>query len=328
MARDRTTFQETVFLAEDFSILELPERSRFLSPWLTEGSITLVSGWRGVGKTWLALSLADRVTKGGTFGPWEVENPAPCLYIDGELHAKDLQNRLNDLENGEARKLPLYVFSASHANSLGLGRLNLIRRQHREAITASILEHKVKVVMLDCLSALAPGIDENKKQEWDPINMWLLDFRFMGVATILLHHVGKEGDQRGTSAREDNLDNSITLVKPNDYETEHGARFICKFKKNRVKTSDVALLADTEFSLTEIDGRIEWTWGGAKRKTQLEIMRLLDDGVQQKDIAQMIGVDKGYVSRVKTQAIRDNHIGKNGKLTQSGFQLVYGDQET
>jgi predicted ATP-dependent serine protease len=325
MEKHRTTpkFEETVFLAEDFVTLDLPEKKRFLNPWLTEGSITLVSGWRGVGKTWFGLSLCDEISKGGAFGPWFVENPAPCLYVDGELHAKDLQDRLQDLENGKSRELPLYIFSAAHANSLGLGKLNLIRKQHREAVTASISEHKIKVLVLDCLAVLAPGMDENKKSEGDPINQWLLDLRFMGVATLLLHHVGKEGDQRGTSAREDNLDNSITLIKPNDYDVEHGARFIVKFKKNRIRASSVSLLADTEFSLREINGRIEWTWGGVKKKTQIEIIKMLDEGIAQVEIGKMLDVTKGYVSRIKAKAINDGYLSKQGKLTPSGFELVY-----
>ncbi len=106
-----------------------------------------------------------------------------------------------------------------------------------------------------------------------------------------------------------------------------GQSLSVKFKKTRMKTSDLALIGDTEFSLTQINGQIKWIWGNVKKKTQLEILRMLDDGVQQKDIAQIVAVDKGYVSRIKTQAIRDNLIGKNGKLTQTGFHLVYGDQK-
>jgi DNA-directed RNA polymerase specialized sigma subunit len=51
---------------------------------------------------------------------------------------------------------------------------------------------------------------------------------------------------------------------------------------------------------------------------------MLDQGNAQKDIAETLGVDKGYVSRIKSQAIKDGHLTKDGKLTQSGFILTHG----
>ena len=56
----------------------------------------------------------------------------------------------------------------------------------------------------------------------------------------------KDGGQRGTSAREDNLDISIMLKKPHDYTPEDGARFIVHFSKARVSTSRLNLIGDTE----------------------------------------------------------------------------------
>jgi len=101
----------------------------------------------------------------------------------------------------------------------------------------------VKLWIIDNLASLASGIDENSKQDWDPINQWLLELRFAGISTIMLHHVNKVGGQRGTSAREDNLDVSVILKPPKNYTPEDGARFICHFSKARVKISELQAIS-------------------------------------------------------------------------------------
>lgn len=184
------------------------------------------------------------------------------------------------------------------------------------------MDRGISLLGLDNISSLASGIDENKKDQWDPINQWLIDLRFNNISTILFHHTNKAGDQRGTSGREDNIDISIILHRPHDYRTEEGARFVVKFKKNRVRVKDSSLMQDYEFSLTESNGHVEWSWNSAKRKNQLEIFRMLDEGVKQDDIANILGETKGFVCQVKTKAIKDCLLDRHGKLTTEGLKMV------
>ena len=79
-----------------------------------------------------------------------------------------------------------------------------------------LLTRKIELWIIDNLASLASGLDENAKKDWDPINAWLLELRFAEISTIMLHHVNKDGGQRGTSAREDNLDISVLLKSPHD----------------------------------------------------------------------------------------------------------------
>ena len=39
-----------------------------------------------------------------------------------------------------------------------------------------------------------------------------------------------------------------------------------------------------EFHLREVEGRLQWTFGNAKRKNKVEVLRLLAEGIQQKEI--------------------------------------------
>jgi len=155
------------------------------------------------------------------------------------------------------------------------------------------------------------------------VNQWLLELRFAGISTIMLHHVGKDGSQRGTSAREDNLDCSIILKPPSDYIPEDGCRFILHFSKARVSTSDLGLIGDAEFKLIKDDtGRYVWAWANIKAERKKDILRMMDEGIEQKAIAETLGVTGAYVSKTKKWAFSEGLFGKDGKLNQSGFEYV------
>lgn len=317
-------FEDAIISAEDFISQNIPPKKTILKPWLTEQSFILIAGWRGTGKTWLGVSMVDAKTRGESFGPWTTETPVPACYVDGELPAADVQERFRvvaSLSKAE-RKVRLYVYSDCYANSLGPPRANLSNQEWRETFKAFLIKEGFKILALDSLSSLAPGIDENLKRDWDPINQWLLDLRFAGISSILFHHTGKGKDQRGTSAHEDNADTSIILSHPSDYVQEQGVRFILKFKKKRGRNVDLHMIRDYEFSLSGVEGHTKWIWKSAKGRTRIEILKLINAGMTQSEIAKTLGVDKGYVSRIKVKAIEKGLLTEDGKLTEKGLQLV------
>lgn len=314
----KTTLEDVILKAEDFTALDLPPKKKLLNPWLTEQSITLISGWRGTGKTWLALSILDAVSRGQPFGPWEAETSAPCLFLDGEMPAQDIIERAKDL-----RIDLVYIYSDAYANSLGLPRANLLSETWRNSMKRVLTTRNIKIFVLDNLASLAGGSDENLKRDWDPVNAWLLDLRFAGISTMILHHVGKGGDQRGTSAREDNIDNSIILKRPFDYIPEDGCKFVTHFAKARVRTQDLRLIPDIQFQLRQDEtGELTWTWGNTKTESKKEILRLTDEGLKGSDIASLVGVSRPYVSKAQKEAKNDNLLTAKGSLTQSGFSFI------
>jgi len=309
-----------------FSQFDTPDTTCFLDPWLKENSINLLSGWRGTGKTWFALMVVDAVTKGETLGQWECEKPVPCLFLDGEMVVSDIQERIWDLNLDIKRKAPLYIYSDAFANQQGLPRAHLSSRDWQKAMKKILIDKGIKLFIIDNIASLAPGLDENSRKDWDPINQWLLELRFACISTILLHHTGKGGQQRGTSAREDNVDTSIMLKPPGNYSPEDGARFVCHFSKARVKTSQLSMIADTEFKLIQNEDGTIWTYGNVKRQHKKEVLKMISDGLSQKDIADDLGISKGYVSQIKKKAISDGHLTKKGELTQSGFAHLENDE--
>jgi hypothetical protein len=322
----RASFEDAILPETEFNIIELPTRKDILRPWLKEQSNSLVPGWRGVGKTWCAMGIVNAVTINEPFGPWDAGEPVPCLYLEGEMPAETVRERFRELRNDAERKAPLYIYSDAYANHLGLPRANLLNESWRKKMKSILLARHVKLWVIDNLASLASGIDENSKRDWDPINAWLLELRFAGIATIMLHHTNKMGSQRGTSAREDNIDSSILLRHPPDYTPEDGARFIATFKKARVHTEDLSLIADTEFQLTQDENnQFVWTWGSVKGQTKAEVLRMLDEGHPQNEVADILRIHKGTVSKIRKHAISDGLLTPKNKLTHRGFAMVSED---
>lgn len=322
------TISDAILEADEFVQIELPEREVFLAPWLKERSIALVSGPRGVGKTMFGVGLAEAIVRCEPFGPWKARESVPCLYLDGEMTVQDIQERLCQLNHTSDRKSPLYIYSDAYASHLGMPRAHLVSEEWRTKMKQILLAKGVKVWVVDNLASLTAGIDENSKKDWDPINAWLLELRFAGIATVMLHHTGKGGAQRGTSAREDNLDVSILLKRPSNYKPLDGVRFVVKFEKARVRTRYLPSLADVEFRLTEDEqGRGVWVCKSAKGKTKVEVLKRLNEGLYYDVICEETGLTKGRISQIKKDAVEKGWMDKKGKLTEDGLRFVYSGED-
>jgi hypothetical protein len=320
----KATLEDIILPASEFRDLPLPKRMAYLDPWLKEDSISLVSGWRGIGKTWFSWGIADAISKGEPFGPWKCEKAVPVMVLDGEMPPSDLQERIDALHIDSRRPSPIYIYSDALANQKGIARAYLPSEPWREKMKSILLARHVKLLIIDNLASLAGGLDENAKKDWDPINAWLLELRFQGIATLLLHHTNREGSQRGTSAREDNIDISILLKPPSDYSPEEGCRFVVSFTKARVSQSGLPLIAETEFSIQQDQtGEYIWAWRNVKKERKKEILKMLDEGMEYDGIKEALGLSsKGFITKVKKEAILAGYMAANGKLTQTGTLYV------
>ena len=70
-----------------------------------------------------------------------------------------------------------------------------------------------------------------------------------------------------------------------------------EFKKNRVVSGDQFLLANLEFQYD----KGKWEFEDSKSKTKTLILKMLDEGVKNKDIATELGVSPAYVSKIKRE---------------------------
>lgn len=295
----------------DFIKMELPERPIIIDPWLRQSSLAMIYAERGTGKTFLGLSIALSITTGTPIGNWEVVTPVGVIYVDGEMAADEMQEHMKSMSTALPPLLaPFKFLSSDLLHQKNCPTVNLNYPAWRNSIKEALANQtEIRVLILDNLSCLTPGIEENDKEAWDSINQWLIELRFMGIAVIFLHHAGKSGKQRGTSGREDALDIVMNLLSPPGHKPADGAEFIVSFTKSRgVCGADIS---DFTFSISnDNNGNTIWqTNVPTSHQTYKEkIIALLGSGKKQAEIRAQIGCSKQLVSKHAKWAIKNGFL--------------------
>ncbi len=239
-----------VLTAHELILAKIPPREEILSPWMLSQSLSMIHAWRGTGKTHVSLGIAYAVASGGKFLNWTTPKPRGVLFIDGEMPAVALQERLSaitdssdsDLENPEYLRLLTPDF-----NRYGMPDLGSLDGQVE---IDSLVLPSTELIILDNLSSLVRSGRENESESWQVVQEWALRHRAAGRSVLFIHHSGKGGQQRGTSKKEDLLDCVISLKRPADYQPNQGARFELSFEKARhlygqnVDSLDCQLITD------------------------------------------------------------------------------------
>ncbi|MCB1984113.1 MAG: AAA family ATPase [Burkholderiales bacterium] len=295
----------------DFLTKQLPERETLLSPWLPKQSLSMLYAWRGIGKSWLALCIGYAVACGGQILGWQASKKNRVLYIDGELPAATLQQRLALIVNSFDSEPIENGFQIITPDLQENGVMpNLADSIGRELINEHTKD--VDLIIVDNLSTLARGGRENESESWLPIQEWALQHRSQGRSVLFIHHSGKGGQQRGTSRKEDVLDTVISLRRPPDYEPNEGAKFELHFEKARNLTGDKA--APLEVELCGDNNHIKWKFKPATDAIIDRVQALAEDGSSRQEIAAETGLSRYQLKRLVDKA---NESGRNISIQDS-----------
>ena len=80
--------------ASGLLLTDLPPRPAILAPLLQEASLNLLYGPRGLGKTYVAMAIAWAAASGTSFLGWQASGSHRVVYVDGEMAASDMKQRL------------------------------------------------------------------------------------------------------------------------------------------------------------------------------------------------------------------------------------------
>jgi hypothetical protein len=136
---------------QDFLALEIPAREMLLAPILPERSLSMLYAPRGIGKSWLGLSIGLAVASGGTLLRWTAPRPRRVLYVDGEMPLSELQLRLMSISAGLEVRVPPGGFQILAADNSERG-INLSNEEGQRALEPHL--EGVDLVILDNLSTL------------------------------------------------------------------------------------------------------------------------------------------------------------------------------
>lgn len=288
-----------------------PPREMLLSPVLPRQGLMMLYSWRGVGKTHTALGLAYAVASGGPFLRWRAPEPRRVLYLDGEMPANVMQERLAALVAASEQDLPTADhFRLVTPDQQEGGIPDLSAEEGRAAVEEWISEG-VDLVVLDNLSTLCRAGKENESESWIPVQEWILSLRRRNIAVLLVHHAGKGGAQRGTSKREDVLDTVLSLRRPDDYQATDGARFEVHYEKARGLFGDDA--KPFEAKLEVRNGVASWTLRDLDDCITQRVAALLAEGLKQREIAAELGVGVATVNRHKKKAEEQGLLAKGAE---------------
>lgn len=276
----------------DFLAKQFPPRALLLKPWLPEKGLTMIAAPRGLGKTHLALNIAHAAASGGVFLKWQAPAPRAVLYVDGEMPAVALQERLARIvANAQVSEQGADRLALLAADDCEFGLPDLSTAEGQAALRPRL--DPFDLVVFDNLSTLCRSGRENEAESWGAMQAFLLDLRRAGKSALLIHHTGKGGAQRGTSKREDVLDSVLLLKRPEDYDAKQGARFIVTFDKARGFTGSDAESFEAALG---IDGA--WTVKGVTDDRDATIREMRELGFSQKAIAKELGIGAATVNRV------------------------------
>jgi len=301
---------ESVVTSNELRDLELVPRKKLLGDWFCEGDLGFIFAFRGVGKTWLALAIAQALSTGSKLGDWPGHAPVKVLYIDGEMPPDLMRSRCKGLEAGNDNLQFLnheILFERSGKV------LNITNGEIQQAITEKCIASGVKVLFLDNLSTLACEMRENEADSWELVNSWLLDLRRRKIAVVIVHHAGRSGEMRGTSKREDNVFWIIALddTKKNA-DDKRGARFISRFTKPSRNTQEDVPTYEWHFVTDEATGTVSI---GCKLAQTMDVfLGLIEDGVTEcGQIAQEMKISPATVSRFAKKGIDAGWLKKEGR---------------
>jgi len=188
---------------------------------LTSGSLILLGGDPGVGKSTLALALAANF-------------PEKVMYVSAEESADQVNDRYNRLATKQNNDL---IF---------------INEDNIETIGATIAEHQPRVAIIDSLQTIFSS--EIKNQAGSPNQLKAVTAKLAEIAKtenitlLLIGHVNKEGELAGPKTLEHLVD-AVLYLEGDKYKQYRLLRSV----KNRFgATDEVAILEMAKNGLNEV----------------------------------------------------------------------------
>lgn len=286
----------------------IPPREYLLDGLIREGESMMLWAAPGVGKTMAALSMALAIAGGGQFLAWKAPKPRKVLYIDGEMHLADLQERLRGL----AAAIPALDMEAAGRNLEILARQaqkpdayfpDLVDEHGQQFVFDKATGENFALVILDNFSVLADVSDENDAAAMGPVLTFLMRMKQGSAATILLHHSSKGGDNyRGSSKLATTFEVIAGLAAATGAESRHSSAFDMKFGKFRGKRNETIEVTTAWLEETS-GGGLAW----AHKPSEDGRLHHLVDAVRscefatQKELASALKVSAGKLSGMKAK---------------------------
>ena len=239
----------TFLNGHEFTIKDYPKPEYILFPIIAKRQIRQVFATAGTGKTLYCLHEACSLASGYSFLHYTNDKSikTPVLYVEGEMDASNIQDRLFSIEDAYEREGKTlnkdYLFFSVLADQPEMHFHSLTADVGREnvEITAKQIEERTgqkPIIYLDNITALTV-MQEKEGADWVELMHWLSRLRNKGYHVTFLHHPTKTGETAsGSNIKERSIDIDMKLATPDEKtmiaEKEEGhTQMHIEFKKWR-----------------------------------------------------------------------------------------------
>ena len=281
----------SILSAAELLAADIAPRGDLLPPVLASDGAALVWGPTGIGKSFFALGIAWAVASGGRFLGWQAPRPRRVLYVDSELGAAELRERLA-LFGPPPGRLALLPHDRNSGPLLDLA-------EDAGIVRLMAAWDDPDLVVLDTLSTLA-GLGRGDPERWHRLQRFVLHQKQHRRAVLMVHHANKAGALHGTTRRANAVDVMIALRRPQAPLASGNARFEIHFEKTRRHRGAplMPLLAELQ---TE-DGRGRWRWGPAAPGRLERAAALLNRGLTSREACAALGIGRSTLFKLKAEA--------------------------
>lgn len=199
----------------------LPPIEWIVKDLLGPGIVGIFVGESGSKKTWSCLDLAVKVALGSKWLDFQTTK-SPVLFINEEMGERFFLERLARCLRGsyadKESDLPLFYtclagFNFREVNNQGENPDG----NHAEILRSLILQTGAKLVIIDSLTVITAGADENSSKEmYPPIHVLRVLASETGCCILIIHHTNKAGGYRGSSSLKDHVDFMYLVASKNE----------------------------------------------------------------------------------------------------------------
>ena len=322
-----------IITQKELSKEDIPKRKFVLGEWMPEDSFGMVYANRGVGKSWFCMAMAVAIANGDpTFLGWEIHEKRSVLYVDGEMAKVEIKERFENLADQYLDNLFILSSEMLYRDGKPICLDDVNEQLAIDNVLEKLEQEKTRpqILILDNLSTLRRGINENDNNEAQQLLDWLVSLRHKQYTVIIVHHSGKSGQQRGASIIEVPMDFVIKLDPPKENEKDiyDGAVFNFSFEKIRLKTpkpstGKLSLSTDQEGNLKLLSSTTDKL---PDRKYQiLKYLKKNENETKMsiRKIAEKFNIAIGTVAGDRLALIKERLITKKYEVTKEGDIILY-----
>lgn len=191
------------------------DRNFLIDPYISPQSITQIIGFNGHGKTLWLMSLLWSASLGQDFGAGSVDKPLRVLYLDYELSATTITDRVDQMI-GAIGDMPetMCIWAASISDI----DLDLNTGDGINNLRKLLDQTNPQVVVIDTVRSAWQGMEENSPASWVKVNQLCMAIRNTGRAVVFVHHRNKPsatgfGREAGSTAQLKDLDTQVIVTK-------------------------------------------------------------------------------------------------------------------